>query len=167
MTSTARVSVTVDVAPEVAFDVFTQDIDRWWRRGIKFRHSGNSKGLLCLEPRVGGRLFESFEIGGTGRAGGTEHVVQVGVVSTWDPPRLLIFSWRNANYAPGEQTEVEVGFSPVKSGTLVTVTHRGLTTLPIGHPARHGLPDDQFIRMIGLWWGELMAAMREFTRTRP
>ena len=161
MTSTARVSVTVNVAPEVAFDVFTQDIDRWWRRGIKFRHSGNSTGLLCLEPRVGGRLFESFE------TSGSEHVVQVGVVSTWEPPRLLIFSWRNANYAPGEQTEVEVGFSPVKSGTLVTVTHRGLTALPIGHPARHGLPDAQFIRMIGLWWGELTAAMREFIRTRP
>jgi len=120
MTGTARVSVTVNVKPEVAFEVFTQDIDRWWRRGIKFRHSGNSIGLLCLEPRVGGRLFESFE------TSGTSHVVQVGVVRTWDPPRLLIFSWRNANYAPGEQTEVEVGFSPVKSGTLVTVTHRGL-----------------------------------------
>lgn len=159
--SVARVSVTVNVEPAIAFEVFTRDIDRWWRRGIKFRHSGSSMGLLCLEPRVGGRLFESFA------AGGTEHVVQVGVVRTWDPPRLLIFSWRNANFAPGEQTEVEVGFSPVNSGTLVTVTHRGLTALPPNHPARHGLPDDQFIRMIGLWWGELMTTMREFIRTHP
>jgi uncharacterized protein YndB with AHSA1/START domain len=161
VSGTARVTVTVGVEPDIAFDVFTKDIDRWWRRGIKFRHSGNSTGLLCLEPRVGGRLFESFE------TGGAAHVVEVGKVSTWDPPRLLIFSWRNANYAPGEQTEVEVGFSPVKSGTLVTVTHRGLTSLPPDHPARHGLPDPQFIRMIGLWWGELMAALREFTRIRP
>jgi uncharacterized protein YndB with AHSA1/START domain len=159
--SVARVSVTVNVDPTVAFEVFTQDIDRWWRRGVKFRHSGNSRGLLCLEPRVGGRLFESFE------TSGAEHVVQVGVVSMWDPPRKLIFSWRNANFAPDEQTEVEVGFSPTNSGTLVTVTHRGLTALPPDHPARHGLPDDQFIRMIGLWWGELMTAMREFIRTRP
>jgi len=159
--SVARVSVSVNVEPSVAFEVFTQDIDRWWRRGIKFRHSGNSSGILCLEPRVGGRLFESFA------TGGTEHVVQVGVVSTWDPPRLLIFSWRNANFAPDEQTEVEVGFSPIHSGTLVTVIHRGLTALPPDHPARHGLPDGQFIRMIGLWWGELMTALREFLRSRP
>jgi uncharacterized protein YndB with AHSA1/START domain len=161
VSSAARVTVTVGVEPDIAFEVFTRDIDRWWRRGIKFRHSGNSTGLLCLEPRVGGRLFESFE------TGGKSHVIQVGLVSTWDPPRLLIFSWRNANYAAEEETEVEVGFSPVKSGTQVTVTHRGLTALPLGHPARHGLPDDQFIRMIGLWWGELMEALREFSRTRP
>jgi len=110
---------------------------------------------------VGGRLFESFE------AEGTQHIIEVGRVRVWEPPRQLAFTWRNANFAPAEQTEVEIGFSPTNSGTLVTVTHRGLTALPPDHPARHGLPDDQFIRMIGLWWGELMTAMREFIRTRP
>jgi hypothetical protein len=29
----ARVSVTVAVPPPLAFEIFTAEIDRWWRRG--------------------------------------------------------------------------------------------------------------------------------------
>jgi hypothetical protein len=29
----ARVSVTVEVPPTLAFEIFTEEIDRWWRRG--------------------------------------------------------------------------------------------------------------------------------------
>ena len=82
----------------------------------------------------------------------------------WEPPRLLIFSWRNENYASDETTEVQVEFRAVPQGTIVTVTHRGLTMLRPDHPARHGLPDRKFIRMIGVWWGEQMTALREFAR---
>ena len=28
----ARISVAVDVPPPLAFEIFTQEIDRWWRR---------------------------------------------------------------------------------------------------------------------------------------
>jgi hypothetical protein len=51
-----RVSVAVAVAPPRAFDIFTADIDQWWRRGFKFRHSASRSGLLRIEPEVGGRL---------------------------------------------------------------------------------------------------------------
>jgi uncharacterized protein YndB with AHSA1/START domain len=156
----ARVSVTVALAPQQAFEIFTSDIDRWWRRGMKFRHSDSSSSLLCLEPRVGGRLFESFE------AGGRSHVVEVGRVRVWQPPTALNFTWRNANFAPNEQTQVEVQFEPAGSGTLVTVTHTGLAALPADHPARHGLQGAEFCRMIGLWWGDQVSSLRVYS-SRP
>jgi len=150
----ARISVAVDVPPPLAFDIFTQEIDRWWRRGGKFRHGGARRGLLRIEPAVGGRLFESID-GDDG-----PHVFEVGRVRVWDPPRLLAFSWRGVNFAPNESTEVEVQFSPAGAGTLVTVTHHGLSALRADHPARHGLQGAAFSRMIGLWWGEQMTSLR-------
>lgn len=150
----ARVSVTVAIPPARAFQVFTADIDRWWRHGMKFRHSASRSSLLCIEPKVGGRLFESFE------AEGSRHLIEVGRVRVWEPPRDLKFTWRNANFAPHEQTEVEIHFEPTASGTLVTVTHSGLAALRPDHPARHGLQGAEFSRMIGLWWGEQMSSLR-------
>ena len=150
----ARISVAVAVPPPQAFEIFTADIDRWWRRGLKFRHSSSRSGLLCIEPQVGGRLFESFE------SGGALTVVEVGRILVWDPPRRLNFIWRNANYAANEQTEVQVEFAATASGTLVTVIHSGLAALRADHPARHGLQGAEFSRMIGLWWGDQMSSLR-------
>jgi uncharacterized protein YndB with AHSA1/START domain len=150
----ARVSVSVAIPPSRAFHIFTADIDQWWRHGMKFRHSASRSSLLRIEPKVGGRLFESFE------AEGTQHIIEVGRVRVWEPPRQLSFTWRNANFAPHEQTEVEIQFEPTASGTLVTVTHSGLAALRADHPARHGLQGAEFCRMIGLWWGEQMSSLR-------
>jgi uncharacterized protein YndB with AHSA1/START domain len=150
----AHVSVAVAVPPAEAFELFTGDIDQWWRRGLKFRQSVSASSLLRIEPKVGGRLFESFD------ADGTQHVVDVGRVRVWEPPRCLKFSWRNANFAEHEHTEVEIQFEPTASGTLVTVTHSGLSALRPDHPARHGLKDAEFCRTIGLWWGDLMSSLR-------
>lgn len=156
----ARVSVSVAVAPSRAFQIFTADIDQWWRRGMKFRHSASRSSLLCIEPKIGGRLFESFE------AKGTQHVVEVGRVRVWEPPRQLAFTWRSAEFAPHEQTEVDIQFEPTASGTLVTVTHSGFASLRADHPARHGLQGAEFSRMISLWWGELMSSLREISRVQ-
>ena len=49
----ARVTVLVEVEPALAFRVFTEEIDQWWRRGSRFRVSGRSHGILRLEPGVG------------------------------------------------------------------------------------------------------------------
>jgi uncharacterized protein YndB with AHSA1/START domain len=142
------------VPPSRAFDIFTADIDKWWRRGMKFRNSASPASLLCIEPKAGGRLFEAFE------AQGTQHVIEVGRVRVWNPPSRLVFSWRTTDFAPHEKTEVEISFEPSASGTLVTVTHSGLSTLRADHPARHGLQDSEYCRMIGLWWGEQMSSLR-------
>ena len=150
-----RVSVTVRLGADAAFALFTGEIDRWWRRGPKFRNAGARSGLIHLEPGVGGRLFESIETDN-----GTI-VVEVGRVTVWEAAKRLVFSWRSSNFAPHESTEVEVAFQSVGAGTTVTVTHRGWSTLPSDHPVRHGLESVAFCRMMGLWWGDQMSSLRE------
>lgn len=155
----ARVSVTVAVEPAEAFDVFTREIDLWWRRGPKFRLAGHHPGTLIFEPGVDGRIFETFETA----AGGRVH--EVGRVTVWEPPARLVFTWRNANFSPDERTEVEVGFEATGVGTLVTVRHRGWSAIRSDHPARHGLDGAAFIRMNALWWGDQMTSLRERVAT--
>ena len=151
----ARVSVLVAVEPQAAFRLFTEEIDRWWRRGLKYRLAGKRRGIIHLEPRVGGRLFESFDTPSGAR------VVETGRVTAWEPPARLAFEWRPANFAPAEKTEVEVLFQPGQSGTLVTVTHRGWSAIRPDHPARHGLQGPAFIRQVGMWWADQMSSLRE------
>jgi len=64
------------------------------------------------------------------------------------------------NFAPGEKTEVEVTFEPSGEETLVTVVHRGWSAIRGDHPVRHGLDVVGFLRMRGLWWGDLMSSFR-------
>jgi uncharacterized protein YndB with AHSA1/START domain len=156
----ARVTVSVGVPPGTAFEIFTQEIDSWWRRGPRFRQAGVSRGFIRIEAGVGGRIFESFE------AAGATQVVQVGSVLVWEPARRLVFSWRNVNFAAHESTEVEVLFAAAGQGTLVTVLHRGWSSLPAAHPARHGLNGAEFSRMIGLWWGDLLTSLRQHAGRR-
>jgi uncharacterized protein YndB with AHSA1/START domain len=150
----ARVSVVVAVPPEVAFRTFTEQIDAWWRRGLRYRVA-RGRSILHLEAGVGGRLFESFDTPSGPR------VVESGRVTAWEPPHRLAFDWRNTNFAPEESTQVEVLFEPSARGTLVTLTHSGWSGLRPDHPARHGLDAAPFVRMIGLWWGELLSSLRE------
>lgn len=157
----ARISVAVEVPPAEAFAIFTEDIDRWWRRGLKYRHSQSSSGFIRMEPQLHGRLFESFDVDGNA------HVIEVGRIRLWEPPHRLAFSWRNSNFAAGENTDVEVIFEPNSSGTLLTVVHSGLASLRDDHPARHGNQGAAFSRMMGLWWGEQMRALRQFCRGLP
>jgi uncharacterized protein YndB with AHSA1/START domain len=152
----ATVSVQVGVSPIDAFQVFTQEIDLWWRTGPKYRVAGKRRGTLFFEPGVGGRLFETFD-----QPSGAARTIEVGRVTSWEPPARLALEWRGVSYKPHEKTFVEVSFEPMGKGTLVTVTHRGWSALPDDHPARHGLVGAPFIRHIGMWWGELMTSLRE------
>lgn len=152
--ATATVAVQVKVTPDVAFEVFTREIDRWWKRGPKYRRAGNEGGRMAIEPRLGGRVFETW------LEGGAERCFDIGRVRVWEPPERLVFGWRNETFEPLEDTEVEVVFEAVRSGTLVTVRHRGFESLREDHPVRHGREAAAFARMIGLWWGELLGEMR-------
>jgi uncharacterized protein YndB with AHSA1/START domain len=151
-----RVGVLVRVPPATAFELFTRDIDSWWRRGPQYRNAGSRGGFVHIDPHVDGRVFESIEDENGPR------IFEIGRVSAWEPPHRLVFSWRNANFAPGEITEVEVRFLASRSGTTVEVTHRGWAALRADHPARHGQADEAYARMLGLWWGEQMSSLREF-----
>jgi len=64
--------------------------------------------LVRLEPHVGGRLFESIE-SETGSASSRWAACGCGILHA---PRV---SWRNANFAPDELTEVVVEFAPTST----------------------------------------------------
>ena len=149
-------SVFVDAPPDIAFEVFTEQIDAWWRHGMKFRNGARSLSVLHLEPRLGGRLFETIAAPGSADA----HVVQTGTVTGWQPPHALQIEWRAINFAPHEATTVSVSFEPRRGGTQVTLVHAGFATLPPDHPVRHGQPVPRFIAGMGLWWSDQMTSLR-------
>ncbi len=150
----ARVTVGVAVPPAECFRLFTEEIDLWWRRGRRFRNTPGERGIVALEPREGGRVFESFE----GPAGPV--VVEIGRITAWQPAQRLVFEWRAVNFAPHERTEVEVLFQGTRSGTQVTLIHRGWAAIRPDHPVRHGLNVPAFIGMMGRWWGDQMSSLR-------
>ncbi len=156
-----RATVSIALPIDATFRVFTEEVDFWWRRGRRFRNAPGERGIVCIEPGVGGRLFESFDT----EAG--ERVVEIGRTLVWEPPHRLVLEWRNVNFAKDERTEVEVLFRAASSGTMVTVVHRGWAAIRADHPARHGQERPAFIRMMGMWWGDQLTALRLRAADRP
>jgi uncharacterized protein YndB with AHSA1/START domain len=107
-------SVTVAAPVDRAFRVFTEEIHTWWPLRTHAVDTENSEAVI-LEGREGGRLFERTP-------SGDEHIW--GVVSTWDPPNRVGYTWHPGR---GEETaqEVEVTFTPVAGGTRVYLRHWG------------------------------------------
>jgi uncharacterized protein YndB with AHSA1/START domain len=119
MSSTPVVTVTVEVAadPQTAFEIFTEEIGRWWRPGpINWNYSDRAVGMR-IEPRIGGRWIEVHDEA-TGE--GFEH----GRVLVWEPGARLVLHYEDRGHDI-DGTEVEVRFEPVDGGTRVTLEHRG------------------------------------------
>jgi uncharacterized protein YndB with AHSA1/START domain len=148
-----RVSIEVAVAPALAFEAFTTDLDAWWGRGPRFRFTPPWEGSMRLEPGLGGRLLHVDAVAG--------RVFVVGTVEAWEPPHRLALTWRLASFRPRQLTRVEVRFEAIAEGTRVTVLHDGWDSLPPAHPARHGLRGRDFVLMKGGWWGDLLTALRD------
>lgn len=156
MTSRVLVSLRVSASPERAFDVFVSEIGQWWRPNELFRFTPRSPGMVAFEPGLGGRFTETLPNG---------KVFEIGRITVWDPGHRLAFSWRQATFAPGQITHVEVRFEPVDNETRVTVEHHGWDSVPQEHVARHTMPDSVFLRRHGEWWQDLLAAYRAFDGT--
>lgn len=152
-----RVQTYVAVDPVDAWEVFTTELDRWWGRGPAYRVGGREPGVLHLEGRVGGRIFEQA---------GSQALHEVGTITIWEPPRLLAFEWRSITFVPGETTRVEVRFEPQGEGTRVTLEHTGWSTIRGDHPVRHGKDVPAFLRDLGRWWGSLLTSYRELSGSR-
>lgn len=115
MRDSVTASVEVAVSPDLAFDVFTREIDSWYRVDSDTLPDITRTAAIRFEPRVGGRLIDLHDLAsGEGR--------EIGRVTAWEPGRRLVF-------IDNEGTEVEVTFEPVDAGTHVTLTHRGLEQL--------------------------------------
>lgn len=146
--SAVIVSLRVKATPDDAFAVFTQEIGLWWR----------SNGLFQLTPRGDGVLsFENQERLITTLPNGK--VFEIGRVSAWAPGEMLAFTWRQATFAPEQETTVTIRFEPVGAETRVTVEHRGWASIPQDHVARHGFPLMVFQQRQAEHWRALLASL--------
>jgi uncharacterized protein YndB with AHSA1/START domain len=122
MVGTATASVEVSCDPHKAFEVFTRDIGRWWRRGTYYWIDQERGQELRFEPHVGGRLIEVYDLSSGEGA-------EIGRVRTWEPGTLLEFTWRTPDWPDEASTLVSVRFAAVGGGTLVTLEHTGWESL--------------------------------------
>jgi uncharacterized protein YndB with AHSA1/START domain len=137
-------------SPERAFQAFTEEIALWWRFEPFFRFTPKSPGVLAFEPGVGGRFTETAPGG---------QVFEIGRITVWEPGARLAFTWRQASFAPGQDTLVEVRFEPAADGVRVSVEHSGWDAIPTGHAARHGLEDPEYLRRHGTYWRRLLEGL--------
>jgi uncharacterized protein YndB with AHSA1/START domain len=145
------VSLRVRAPPERAFDAFVSEIGAWWQPNALFTFTPRDPGVLAFEPGEGGRLTTTLASG---------KVFEIGKIRAWEPPKRLVFGWRQAAFAPGQDTEVEVRFELVGDETRVTVEHSGWDTVPATHVARHGFPNALFLTRHGEWWQALLASYK-------
>jgi len=145
--SQVLVTLRLNATPERAFDAFVHEIQGWWRPNELFRFTSHPPGTLAFEPNLGGRFTESFADG---------EVFEIGRITVWEPGKRLAFTWRQASFAPGQDTLVEVCFEATGAQTRVTVTHAGWDSVPQQHVARHGFPDAIFLQRHAEWWRMLL-----------
>jgi len=113
-----EVAVDVTADPEVAFDRFMRDINRWWRHDSRYWNAPERARGLRFEPFVGGRFIEVYDTA-------TGEGFEIGRVTAWEPGRRLAFTWREAGWGTEEVTEVQVTFTPTGNGTRVSLRHGG------------------------------------------
>jgi uncharacterized protein YndB with AHSA1/START domain len=156
MTSKVYVALRVKTTPERAFQAFVEEIGAWWRPSPLFETTPRP-GRLSFELAQdgggeGGRLIETREGG---------KVFEIGKIRVWEPPRRLVFSWRQANFPLDLHTEVEVGFEAAGEETRVSVEHRGFDQAPLDSAARHGFPDPVLLMRLADFWRAQIAAVGE------
>lgn len=144
--------VRVKAAPERAFDLFVNNMERWWPAS---HHIGEAPfEAIVVEARVGGRWFERD-------AAGVE--CQWGKVLDFSPPSRLLLAWQldsQFTFDPAFVTEVEIAFEPaVDGGTEVTLTHRDLE--------RFGSDARRIAGLLDGGWPEIVAAFGDFADQPP
>lgn len=151
MPSRVLVALRVRATPERAFDVFTREIGLWWRPNGLFQFTRRDTGRLAFEPGQAGRLTQTLDDGS---------VFEIGRISLWQPPALLVFGWRQESFSAEQDTEVRVSFEAVGDETRVTVEHIGWDAIPREHASRHGFPLDVFQLRLAEWWQALLASFK-------
>jgi uncharacterized protein YndB with AHSA1/START domain len=108
--------VEVAMEPDAAFQIFTEEIGLWWRRDTPQWNDRERGRSVRIEPRPGGRFIEVYDVE-------TGEGFDVGRVLTWQPGQRFSFTWTQVGWDAGVHTVVTVTFTPVESGTRVTLTH--------------------------------------------
>ncbi len=105
--------VLVDAGPQIAFDVFTGDIGRWWPVAELSVYGAGGTVTMADEE-----IVERSPDG---------HSALWGTITRWEPPFALSFSW-HPGQLPNGASHVEVTFTAAGEQTLVTLTHSGWDT---------------------------------------
>jgi hypothetical protein len=111
-----RKSVVVNVAPTLAFEIFTGGIDTWWPKshsmgGAPFKTSR-------IEPFEGGRWYAEREDGSE---------FSIARVLVWEPGRRVVFGWEiTAGWKrdAANPSVLEVNFIADGAATRVELEHR-------------------------------------------
>lgn len=110
---------TIDVARSAsdAFRIFTEEMSAWWPLHSHTRaktSAGEKTVRVTIEPRVGGRIFETLEDG---------RELEWGEVAAYEPGANFAMRWRLGR--PQDQyTDVRVAFEPLNANACrVTLTH--------------------------------------------
>lgn len=131
-----RCAVEVSQPPSEAFELFAKRISEWW---VGKAVSKNERASITIEPRSGGRWFET----------GVDGIeTPWGIVLAWEPPSRLLLAWElNSRFEPDPSvlTEIEVNFEQlVDGGTRIALEHRNLE--------RFGADAEAIAANIGTGW---------------
>ncbi|MFH5823866.1 SRPBCC domain-containing protein [Georgenia sp. AZ-5] len=107
-------TVTVPVGVDRAFELFTEEMSRWWPLVTHSVGEAQATGVT-LEGRLGGRIVETLADGSTS---------VWGTVTAWEPPGVVAFTWHPGRGAD-EATAVEMHFTEADGGTFVRLSHSG------------------------------------------
>jgi len=127
VSDSVTVSKVVAVDPSRAFEAFTAEVGAWYRVDRFTVVDHHRTVTLRFEPYVGGRFIDVHDAT-------TGEGLELGRIQVWEPPHRLQF-------VDSRDCEVEVTFTPVPSGTRVSIEQRGLDRLPdetAEHVRRYG-----------------------------
>jgi hypothetical protein len=111
-------SVVVRCDPARAFQAFTAEIGQWWPLQMFSVAQGKAR-TATIEPKSGGRIYETAEDGST-------H--DWGRVLSWSPPSGFAMTWHPGR-AADLHTVVELSFAAENGATRVRLVHRGWEAL--------------------------------------
>jgi uncharacterized glyoxalase superfamily protein PhnB len=137
--TSAEATVEVDVDPDTAFRIFTEEIDLWWVRGPINHYDASRVRELRLEPGVGGRMLEIYD-----EAAGD--MLATSTVTVWEPGIRLVLR------GTVQDTEADICFHKTGHGTRVTVSQY---LLPGGDPTK-----------VGFGWVGMVGTFVAWTRRR-
>lgn len=120
----------INASPERVFQALTdaKQLTAWWGQEENCENmSWEFEARLGGRYRVRDRTKKPME-----QLGGKQEFEAHGTITVYDPPRTLEYTWfADWSDIPTQETRVRYDLTPRAGGTLVRVTHSGLSNQPI------------------------------------
>lgn len=146
MVTTIRRQVNVAVSPEIAFRLFTEDMDEWYVPDdvVYWAEKRSPRIHVTLGQGVGGKWTEWNEYGSWPK----------GEVLGWEPGHRLVVRFITVELPPNLATHLDVLFEDDgELGTVVTLDHSGFDIVPVEY-WRYVSPNG---------WANFLAAYQKYT----